>query len=76
MPATCTICDKVLAAYETMFLHVRYHHRIEHPKAYIRGTFGFCDYPNCNYKTMRRGDYVKHVKNIHLKVIKLTLVGL
>lgn len=54
--------------YENALTHVHRRHGLENPKAYVDGTFGACGYEDCAYTTMRTNDFIKHIKNVHLKV--------
>lgn len=69
MPAICKICNNVYNRYEYAISHVRTCHGIESAKAHVVGTIGICEYENCAFTTMRTGDFIKHIKKVHLKVV-------
>ena len=68
MPATCKICNKSYKRYESGIEHVHHHHGMENPKNYVNGTIGVCMYEDCTFTTMRTGNFIKHIKKVHLKV--------
>ena len=68
MPAICEICNSVYQRYESALRHVKYFHGLEDPKDYVEGTIGTCDYEDCTFTTVRTADFIRHIKNVHLKV--------
>lgn len=75
MPATCKICNNVYKRYEYAEAHVRTFHGIGSPKAHVAETTGFCIYADCNFMTVRTWNFIKHIRDIHLKVVCLFIIS-
>ena len=61
--------------YEYAEAHVRTFHGIGSPKAHVAETTGFCIYADCNFMTVRTWNFIKHIRDIHLKVVCLFIIS-